>query len=81
MGSSGFGTVFKARNIRTKLPVAVKKTCNKTIKEFKQNNNELRLLKRCQHKNVVIFLEAYNLAETQEVWVRLWTQKRTRILT
>jgi len=69
-GSGGFGQVFKARNMKTKLPVAVKVTANQTTKEFKANMNELRLLRRCQHKNVVFFLEAYNVVESQEVWVR-----------
>lgn len=54
--------------MKTKQLVAVKKVNNKTAKEFKTNTNELRLLKRCQHKNVVQLLEAYNLIEGQEIW-------------
>lgn len=67
-GSGGYGSVFIARNIKTKQLVAVKKTENKSIKDFKRNTNELCLLKACQHQNVVRFIEAYNLTDLHEIW-------------
>jgi serine/threonine protein kinase len=42
---------------------------NKNPKDVKRNLNEIRLLKKCQCKYVVSYLECYNMPAIEEAWV------------
>ena len=42
---------------------------NKNPKDVKRNLNEIRLLKKCQCKYVVSYLESYNMPAIEEAWV------------
>lgn len=68
-GSGGYGTVYSAKNVKTKQLVAIKKIAHKTKAERRANENEVRLLRKAQCKNVVSFIAAYLLPGGEEAWL------------
>eukprot|EP01094_Clydonella_sp_ATCC50884_P021792 TRINITY_DN4883_c0_g1_i2.p1 TRINITY_DN4883_c0_g1~~TRINITY_DN4883_c0_g1_i2.p1 ORF type:complete len:376 (-),score=121.78 TRINITY_DN4883_c0_g1_i2:2366-3427(-) len=58
-GEGGYGSVKVAVDMATKNKVAIKIQDHVTAKDISRNENEIRTLMECQHKNVVTFKSAY----------------------
>eukprot|EP01102_Stenamoeba_stenopodia_P014999 TRINITY_DN5067_c0_g1_i2.p1 TRINITY_DN5067_c0_g1~~TRINITY_DN5067_c0_g1_i2.p1 ORF type:complete len:1016 (+),score=241.57 TRINITY_DN5067_c0_g1_i2:129-3176(+) len=66
-GKGGFGSVYLAKSGVDKKRYAIKKMPHSTVKERRQNIDEVIFLKQCDHPNIVKLFSAYDLGE--EIWL------------
>lgn len=71
IGKGASGVVFIALDLKTEQKVAIKTIDLKSQSSKELILNEIRVLKDFNHKNLVNFLEAYFLEETNHLWVVL----------
>lgn len=71
VGKGASGVVFIASNLQTQQQVAIKTMDLKNQSSKELILNEIRVLKDFNHKNLVNFLEAYYLEQSDNLWVVL----------
>jgi len=71
IGESGFGKVYQAKDKATDTQVAIKKVAHSHYKQMISNYNEVYILSRFDHPNIIRLLAAYEIEEDigRELWL------------
>ena len=59
LGSGGYSTVFRVKNRKTNEEYACKELVKKRIKDIQKFENEVNIMSKCDHPNIVKLIEIY----------------------